>query len=190
VAIPKAAGRSLVSWLVRYWDGEVVGNAYGFDVPEECLGYTIFTAVRDPWERLHSLWWHSCCDPTRPTKCRLFGLSLLRYLTFLLDVRDKGDPLHATPMAYMNQAQYYRACGASAHIRLDREGFELISDGDCSLVFESKQMPRHSNQSQTRPEVPMGKVFSKHERALAREYMQDSAEFFGFDEPLYREKPW
>jgi hypothetical protein len=57
IAMPRAASQSMWWWLAEFHDGEVVPNRYHTsDIPEKHKGKRVFTVVRNPYDRLCSLY--------------------------------------------------------------------------------------------------------------------------------------
>ena len=51
VGIPRTGSKSMINWLVAYFDGEHVGKHHQYRIPEEVSDYLIFTTVRNPYDR-------------------------------------------------------------------------------------------------------------------------------------------
>lgn len=51
IGIPRTGSKSMNHWLCEHFDGRNCGGHHDYRVPDEAAGYTIFTIVRNPYDR-------------------------------------------------------------------------------------------------------------------------------------------
>jgi len=58
-AIPKTGTRSVYTVLKKHYDGEVYKDHHTI-IPDEFKNYYSFTVIRNPYDRIVSMWWATC----------------------------------------------------------------------------------------------------------------------------------
>jgi hypothetical protein len=56
IQVPRTASTSIASWLIAHHGGVSVGDQHSTEIPEADRGKFTFTIIRDPYDRLPSLW--------------------------------------------------------------------------------------------------------------------------------------
>lgn len=188
IAIPKTACQAVSQWLVENYLGEYVPPmTHRWWIPDECVDYTVFTVVRNPYERCFSAWWFGCCDEERKRtveargeKAELFGWSFERLMERQISKRDDPprDPDTGRPNVCMTQKQFYDLSGASLFFRHDN------LDGLSELPFISEFRPiPPRNVTRGKPKCTFHEYFKDNPRAEERvwEYCRDDFEAFGYE---------
>lgn len=120
IAIPKTASTTMSMGLQRACHGQSLALYHGMDVPADFKDSTIFTIVRDPYNRLYS-WWHFRCV-ARPCD-GLHGLSMPDFLE-RVEAWAKGEASPGGDVSELFYPQHYIAERAGVNLTLRYEALD------------------------------------------------------------------
>lgn len=100
--VPRTAGRSITQILVKKLGGLYSPPLHSTRIPVKALDYRRIMVVREPLERLLSLWWAECQDPETSRKSILQGDGLWAFVAKAL-----GGPRDE----YQTQSQFHEMLG-------------------------------------------------------------------------------
>lgn len=188
IAIPKTACQAVSQWLVEnHWGEYVPPMTHRWWIPEDCAGYTIFTVVRNPYERCFSFWWFGCRDEARKAVVEargdipeFFGWSFERFMRWQIDGRDKvaRDPETGRPNVSMTQKRFFELSGASLFFHHEN----LTELSRLPFISEFRPIPPR-NVTQGKPKLSFNEYFAADANAeeLVWEYCGGDFGAFGYE---------
>ncbi len=177
IAIPRTGSNSVASWLMAYADGEQLDFHHSWKVPRQYHDYTIFTVVRNPYERLFSFWWFYCKDEKRPNKYLNKNTTFSEFIDYLTTYIY--DTQFDVPEQNYHQYYYRTISYAWRYFKIEDIIFtiplKLLSD------IERRGPFPYNGYSKTRPRS-LGKDFlNSDEIQLINEYCPNDFKQFGYE---------
>jgi len=180
IGIPRTASKSMNRWLMDHYQGEWHDYHHSWRVPEEAAAYTIFTIVRNPYERMVSGWFMlPWSDPNPPPVEPTEHFAELMRQNIPMKDGTAVTAGHNVPEAGMNQANFCRRAGVNLVLH-----FEELPACLTKLPFvDPDNIPPlpHKEERGTRPSGNFFSVFTGPEdEALFWEYAGEDFEAFGY----------
>jgi len=182
VAPPKTGSQSMRVWLINHIpDARELGHTHDMLVPEEYCEYSTFLTVRNPYDRVFSLWWFQHMDARRAATIgpEAFGtVGFEEYVRKLKQWSTEGSDGHQTCWAYVPLVEYKRRCGAMQHIHM-----EWMDEEIRRAFMWAKELPRipHLRQSNDRS-IAQDALLTDERRKLVRWYCPGDFKAFGYEE--------
>lgn len=165
IAIPKTGSASIRSWCKRYGGLKTKIPYHSYIVPDQYRDYSIFTTVRNPYERCWS--WYNFEGKTYE--------SFIKYMEDLILWKNDGYSYREFPQQYITQTEYIKRGNVDYVIKLEELDMEVLP-----FINEKTVIP-HSRKTKNKPKGSALKYLKNSEKKLVQEYCLEDFEELGYE---------
>jgi len=174
-ALPRTGGGSIRSMLLCYTGSVKIGYSHQTFIPEKYKNYYRFCIIRNPYQRLLSLWWWCCmCDKHPYGKGNNLKMTFYAFLDRVNVNKNKRDYGFENVCYWENQYNFISIF--KPHLILKLESIEIDLQ---KLPFGSKHKLSKGHVTQDKRKF-WKKYYAKSTLRLANKHSEKDFETYGY----------